>query len=176
MGAGICVERSGGDGPFPIRVARGARAVEAELMAEIAVLVDESVRDPRLLRHPVRVVVPSRSLRAHLAAAVMRHFGRAVAGVSVQTLHAVALEIVENRRGVMPQGEALYPILVYRHAREEPAFRERLDGILVAYSEIIEAVAERDGLTPRPGSAETLRASTAIGQPEAPGSASRKQL
>jgi len=112
------VERSGGDGPFPVRIARGARAAEAELLAEIAALVDEGVRDPSRLRHPVRVVVPSRSLRLHLAAAMMRHFGHAVAGVSVQTLHAVALEIVENRRGITPQGEALYPILVYRHARE----------------------------------------------------------
>jgi hypothetical protein len=138
----MSVERSGGEGPFPIRVARGARVVEAELLAEIAALVDEAVRDPRLLRHPLRVVVPSRSLRAHLAAALMRHLGRAVVGVSVQTLHAVALEIVENRRGVMPQGEALYPILVYRHAREEPAFRERLEDLRDGYGIVADDVTD----------------------------------
>jgi hypothetical protein len=138
----MSVQRIGGDGPFPIRVARGARAVEAGLLAEIATLVDEAVRDPRLLRHPVRVVVPSRSLRVHLAAAVTRHFGRAVAGVSVQTLHAVALEIVENRGEVALQGEALYPILVYGHAREEPAFRERLEDLLDGYGIVVDDVTD----------------------------------
>jgi len=136
------VERSGGDGPFPVRVARGARVAEAELLAEIAALVDEGVRDPRRLRHPVRVVVPSRSLRLHLAASMMRHFGRAVAGVSVQTLHAVALEIVESSRGVLPPSEALYPILVHRHAREEPALRERLEDLLDGYGIVTDDVTD----------------------------------
>jgi hypothetical protein len=139
---GMRVEPSGGDGPFPIRVARGARAVETELLAEIATLVEEGVRDPCLLRHPVRVVVPSRSLRAHLAAAMMRHFGRAVAGVSVQTLHAVALEIVENGSGVVPKGEALYPVLVHRYAREEPAFRDRLEDLIDGYGIVTDDVTD----------------------------------
>jgi hypothetical protein len=73
---------------------------------------------------------------------MMRHFGRAVAGVSVQTLHAVALEIVESSCGVMPQGEALYPILVHRHAREEPAFRDRLEDLLDGYGIVTDDVTD----------------------------------
>jgi len=135
------VKRSG-DGPFPIRVARGARAVEAELMAEIADLAEAGVRDPRLLRHPVRVVVPSRSLREHLAAAVVRYFGRAIAGVTVQTLHAVALEIIERSGGIVQRGDALFPILVRRHAREELALRERLDDLLDGYAIVTDDVTD----------------------------------
>ena len=89
----------GGGGPFPIRLARGARAVEARLAVEVAELVSASEREPQLLRYPVRVVVPSSSLRLHLSASLMHHFGRGVAGVNVQTLYALALEIVERAGG-----------------------------------------------------------------------------
>jgi hypothetical protein len=136
------VERGAGDGPFPIRIARGPRAVEADLIAEIAALAEEGVRDPRLLRHPVRVVVPSRSLRAHVAAALMRHSGRAIAGLTVQTLNGLALEIVEPSGGAATRGEGLFPILVRQHAREEPALRDRLDELVDGYGIVADDVTD----------------------------------
>jgi hypothetical protein len=136
------VERSGGDGPFPIRVDAGARAVEAALLDEVAALAEAGVDEPRLLRLPVRVIVSSRSLREHVAAALTRRFGRAIAGVSVQTLHAVALEIVERSGGGLPGGDALFPILVRRHAREEPALRERLEDLLDGYGIVTDDVTD----------------------------------
>jgi RecB family exonuclease len=138
----LSVERSSGDGPFEMRVARGARAVEAALLAEIAELAEAGVRNPRLLRHPVRVVVPSASLRLHVAAALMRVSGRALAGVTVQTLHALALEIVEPCGTAANRGEALFPILVRQCAREEPALRDCLDELLDGYVLVAEDVAD----------------------------------
>ena len=63
----------------------GARATENLLFERLAPLVAVARADVRLLATPVRVVVPSRSLREHVSAAIVRHFGAAVAGVEVQT-------------------------------------------------------------------------------------------
>ncbi len=58
-------------------VAHGARAVEDLLLARLSELAEEARHDPALLAQPVRVVVPSISLRDHLAAAIVRLTGRA---------------------------------------------------------------------------------------------------
>ena len=50
-----------------VQIAHGARAVEAALLAEAERLLDEAREDPGLLAAPVRIVVPSRSLRIHLS-------------------------------------------------------------------------------------------------------------
>ena len=56
----------------PIVIARGALAAEAFLLAELKLLHAEARADWSLLATPVRVVVPSRSLRDHLAAQLVR--------------------------------------------------------------------------------------------------------
>jgi len=132
----------GSDDPFPIRVGRGSRAVEAALLDEIQALADAGERDPRLLGRPVRVVVPSASLRAHLLAALMRRRGRAIAGLQVQTLRGLALEILE-RAGETPRlSEALFPVLVRRLARRERALRENLDELVDGYGIVAENVTD----------------------------------
>ncbi len=105
------------------RVARGARAVEALLLREVATLDADARRDPARLALPVRIVVPSRSLRVHVAAALVRARGSALVGVAVQTLPALALEIVERAGETVPGGDAVLPVLARRLAREEPTLR-----------------------------------------------------
>ncbi len=114
--------------------ARGALATEAVLMAEIETLLTAAERDPTLLARPVRVVVPSKSLRLHVASAVMRHRGRSTAGLIVQTLHALALEILEaGGEPVGSVGGALFEILARRAARAQPALFRGLDDLIEGY-------------------------------------------
>jgi hypothetical protein len=123
-------------------IGRGARATEALLLAEVAALDAAARAEPRLLARPVRVVVPSRSLREHVAAAIVRHFGRGVAGVVVQTLHGVALEILAAAGEAAPRGDALFPVLVRRAARAEPALRDALEPLEDAWGVVAAAVAD----------------------------------
>lgn len=129
-------------GSHPIRVGRGARQVEAALLAALVDAADAGRRDPALLALPIRVIVPSHSLRRHLAAALMRRTGRAIAGLTIQTLNGVALEIVERDAAVDPSGDALFPILVRRYAREERALRERLDEFSDGYAAVADVVTD----------------------------------
>jgi hypothetical protein len=114
---------------------RGPRAVEERLLEEVAALLADARRDPRLLALSVRVVVPSRGLRQHVAAVLARRLG-AVAGVVVQTLHAAALELLERGGESAPRGEALFPVLVRRAAREERVLREPLDSLVDGYGAV----------------------------------------
>lgn len=105
----------------------GPRAVERLLLDQIDALLPRAGLDPRLLASPVIVVVPSRALRLHVASAVVRHRGRALAGLAVRTHRTVALQILE-RAGERPRhGEALFEVLVARVARLHPALSEALD-------------------------------------------------
>jgi RecB family exonuclease len=125
-----------------VRVGRGPRAVERLLLAELEPLLAAGRRDPALLRSPVRVVVPSRSLAHHVQASVVRHTGAPVLGLRVQTLHGLALEVLAGAGAPMPGVEALLPILVRRLARAEPALRERLDPLVDAYGVVLANVAD----------------------------------
>jgi hypothetical protein len=145
-------------GPFPIRIARGPRAVEAGLLRELEGLIDAGIRDPRRLDQPVRVVLPSRSLREHLSATLVRRRGRAMVGVSVQTLYALALEIFRRAKAPLPIGEGLFPILVRQLAREEPALRERLEGLVDGYGVVEADVADLLDAGFEPAHAEGIEA------------------
>lgn len=114
--------------------ARGALATEAALFSEIGALIAAAEREPGLLARPVRIVVPSKSLRVHVASALARHRGRGTAGVIVQTLHALALEVLE--RAGEPAGSgggALFEILARRAARAQPALFRGLDDLIEGY-------------------------------------------
>ena len=100
-------------------IAHGVRHVEDSLLAELDLLLGESARDPRLLALPIRVVVPSRSLKQHLAATLIRRRGRAAAGVVVQTLRALASEICQRQGEVVAAGGVAFEVLVRRHGAAE---------------------------------------------------------
>ncbi len=115
--------------PGRILISRGARAAEALLLARLDALLAEARRDPSLLARPVRIVVPSRSLRLHVSAALVRRRGRSVAGVSVQTLFGLAAEILERAGEPAPRGAGLLDVLAQRAARAEPSLRRGLEGL-----------------------------------------------
>jgi PD-(D/E)XK nuclease superfamily len=125
-------------------VAHGARAAEEVLLAEVEALAAAAAREPRLLADPVRVVVPSRSLRAHVAERLVARRGRSLAGVRVQTLHGLALEVLERAGGARDAatagGDALFPVLVERAARREGALARGLDPLLDGYAAVAATV------------------------------------
>ena len=84
-----------------LRVGRGPRAVEDDLLGALGEWNEQVAAAPSLLAAPFRIVVPSSSLRDHIAAAALRHFGRPLLGVSIQTLFASALEVLERVRNRM---------------------------------------------------------------------------
>lgn len=131
--------------PGSVVLVSGARAAEEALLADLDALLSPGsstglpagILDLALLARPVRIVVPSRSLRDHLAAAIVRRHGRAVAGVVVQTLRALALEILERTGSARPlRGSALFDVLVRRMAREEASLHQGLDGLVDGYKAV----------------------------------------
>lgn len=107
-----------------ILIAAGARAAESVLMDAVGEHVAASRSDPRVLARPVRIVVPSQSLRQHVSAALVRRFG-AVAGVQVQTLRSLALEVLERAGAPMRAGDRIVPLLVRSMARREAEIASR---------------------------------------------------
>ncbi|HXU43937.1 MAG TPA: PD-(D/E)XK nuclease family protein [Thermoanaerobaculia bacterium] len=120
--------------------ARGPLAAEAVLLAEIERLLAEAEREPALLGRPVRVVVPSRSLRRDVAAAIGRQRGRGAAGLVVQTLFGLALEILERAGEEAPRGAALFEIVARRAARAEPVLRRGLDDLIEGYGAAVATI------------------------------------
>jgi len=149
-------------------VCAGARATEAALVEEVRALMDAARRDPRLLARPVRVVVPSRALRLHLSTVLAREVGPALAGLKVQTLHGLALDLLaaagqaEPAAGVMDEvyalrlgkdQESLAPLLGrYENAGQlvVDAVRQLLDAGFVAahLPAAVEAVEAAPDLSP----------------------------
>jgi hypothetical protein len=110
-------------------LAPGPRAAEARLVEEV--LAAAHARAARLragdlaaLRAPLRVVVPSRSLRQHVAVRLVAAAGRSLLGVAVQTHAALALETLARAARAAPRGGVLAPVLARRHAAaQEPLAR-----------------------------------------------------
>jgi hypothetical protein len=127
---------SGGDASARagrVRAGLGARAVEELLLDDLALRIEAQRGELAHLARPIRVVVPSRSLRQHLSAALLARVGHAIAGVKIQTLYALAREIEEPATEPAQSGEALLPILVRRAAKREPALRVALDELHDGY-------------------------------------------
>jgi hypothetical protein len=125
-----------------ILVARGPRAVEALLLERLSELLAQSRRAPALLARPVRIVVPSHSLADHVGERIVAHAGRSVAGILVQTLYGLALEMLERTGVAAPGSEALFPILVRRLAAEEPLLSRQLGALVDGFAAVEGAVAD----------------------------------
>jgi hypothetical protein len=157
-------------------IARGARAAEDFLLGELRRLHEAARADWRLLAQPARVLVPSRSLRDHLAARLVRELGGAAAGIAIQTLRALAFELLERSGEGARGGQTLVPVLVRRFAAAEPALADALgafdDGFAVAVAtvndlldaglEASNAEAVRDCLAEAPPSATRARAEALV--------------
>jgi hypothetical protein len=118
----------------------GLRTLEAALLARLAALGDQARADPAKLALPVRVVVPSRSLADHVGERIVAHRGRAVAGLQVQTLFALALEALDRAGLPPPPPDTLFPVVVRRLAAAEPALRDALGGLADGYASVEAAV------------------------------------
>jgi len=115
---------------------RGALATERRLLREMDRL---STREPDDLGAPVRIIVPSRSLRLHLMRRLVAERG-AVAGVVVQTLGGVVREISE-RTGCGPSiGVSGFEAIVRRLARGERALASELEDLSDGYDVVLGAI------------------------------------
>lgn len=128
-------ERLGG----ALACARGPRAVEEGLLAEVEELAAAAEGDPRLLARPARVIVPSQSHRDQLCAALVRRAGRARLGVLVETLDALALEVLE-RTGAPVASRLTYTAAVREAARDEPVLARELGGLADGYAAVVASV------------------------------------
>ncbi len=109
-------------GAGAIRVLSGPRAAEAALFAEL----DAAVAARDALTLPLRIVVPSRSLRDHLSRSYLRHRGVSTLGLAIQSHFALALEALE-RLGEAPRpGQALSRLLTRRAVRSAAQLRRDL--------------------------------------------------
>ncbi len=117
-----------------LKIFYGARATEEALLRDAeASLATVTVRDLGL---PLRIVVPSRHLRAHLAAQLMARRRRATLGLSLHTLHGLALEILEKAGEAPPRGDLLFDSLVERMAQEEDALAEPLGELVEGFQPV----------------------------------------
>jgi hypothetical protein len=121
---------------FRVISCSGARSAERRLFEEIDRLSPDGAEDLLL---PVRIVVPSRSLRHHLIRAVARRRG-GVAGLQVQTLFSLALEVLAGADLPVPRGDAGFEVVVRRLASGLPTLRSTLGDLVDGYDSIIGAV------------------------------------
>jgi hypothetical protein len=112
-------------GTSRVVVCRGAIATERRLLAELAVLASGDLSDLGL---PVRIIVPSRSLRLHLLRRLVVERG-ALAGVVIQTIGGLAHEIMERSGAPIPGRVAAFEVLVRRLAQGEPVLAAELEGL-----------------------------------------------
>jgi hypothetical protein len=157
--------------PGRVLIAAGSLAAEALLMERLDSLLSEARSDPSLLARPVRIVVPSRSLRLHLGAEIVRRRGRAAAGVAIQTLFGLAAEVLERAGEPLPRGAFLFDVLAQRAARAEPALRRGLDGLRDGFSAVTGTVRDLLDAGLEPAHAEAADEALASDGPRAAGRA-----
>jgi len=157
--------------PGAVAGARGPRAVEAALLHDVLAEAGTARAgllsgEPDALARPIRVVVPSRSLREALCAALAQRAGGALLAVQVQSLDSVAREVLE-RAGETVASPLLYPVAVREAARREPALARELGGLSDGYAPVVASVDDLldAGLAPglAPVVAERLDASDEVG-------------
>ena len=150
-------------------VASGARAAEARLLAEVGAVLEQrdaallaalaagdAPATQQLLARSLRIVVPSSALRDHVAAALLRHFGRSLAAVAVHTQWALALAVIERADQAPPGGEELFRVLVRRFAAEEPLLAEALGALHEGYGIALGTARDLVDAGFEPALAETL--------------------
>ena len=109
--------------PLPIIVAAGPKDAEEQLLRFVEERLTGDLAD---LGRPIRIVVPSRSLRRHVLRALARRFG-ALVGVMVQTQRAMALEVLERAEVEIPPGGArLQDVLSRTYAGGAPVLASEL--------------------------------------------------
>ncbi len=112
-----------------IVVAHGPRATERAVFRAVDALQDARGASADNLWTDLRIIVPSASLRHHLLHALVQHYGRAVAGVQVQTLWGLAQEIL-FKSGIVPApADDLFRLVVARQIHTRSDFCQYLSSI-----------------------------------------------
>jgi RecB family exonuclease len=114
---------------------RGARATEEILFEELEAAIAGSEGSA----HPIRIVVPSKSLRQHLLCRMAQRRG-AVVGVIVQTAYAAAREIVERCGAPAPVGDGFFELVVRRLAATERPLASNLENLEDGFGTVVGAV------------------------------------
>jgi hypothetical protein len=128
----------------------GARAAERRLLEEVDRL---SASMPEELGLPLRVVVPSRSLRHHLIRVIARRRG-GVAGLQILTLYGLAMEVLAEAGIPAPGGDAGFEVLVRRLAAAQPSLRTSLGELDDGYDAVIGAMRDLLDAGFQPGNEE----------------------
>jgi hypothetical protein len=139
-----------------LRVAHGPLAVEALLLADVIERSRTAARDPAALARTLTIVVPSESLRLHLAARLVEARRGALAGVSVTTLHGVAARVLDRAGAAPARGAAWFAILVRRFARAESALARDLERFEHGFDSVVASVADFFDAGFEPAHAEAL--------------------
>jgi len=122
--------------PAHIVTASGPRAAERKLLESLEELRARSTAD---LAAPVRIVVPSRSLRLHVAARLAAQRG-AWAGVTVETLAGLAHGVLARAAAPARSGAAVLATLTRRLAAEEPELASSLGGLADPFAAVVASV------------------------------------
>lgn len=110
-------------------IAPDVRAATRALLARVG---DDAARvrgDPSLLARPLRVVVPGGALREAVLDALVRPPVLALAGVAVQTLWSLALEVLEAAGGAPGDGALRFELELRRAVAAEPELARALAGL-----------------------------------------------
>jgi len=121
-------------------LAHGARDAETRLFQEIMHLERSAGGELAALARPIRIIVPSRSLREHLSAALVRYAGRSVLGIVLHTLNGAARTILAD--GDSTAGEVIFPLLCRREAAHEPELCKALGELEDGYGAVVGTVAD----------------------------------
>jgi len=105
----------------------GSLATEARLLEELGLLRTEARQAPALLSRPIRILVPSGSLRLHLSARIAQELG-CVLGIQIQTLQSIALEVLHASGQKPHRSNTLVELLARRCAARQAALSEALAG------------------------------------------------
>jgi hypothetical protein len=125
-------------GPQRVRRAAGPQATERLLLEDVEIALAKLGAE--VLRRPVWVVVPSRSLRLHVLASLLARRSRALAGVDCRTHHSLAAQIVRSTAGSAVEGPDPCTLLARRFARAEPDLARSLEHLQNGYASVIASV------------------------------------
>ena len=113
----------------------GALATERRLFEE----TDAILRGPADLARPLRIIVPSKSLRQHLLCQFVKRRG-AAAGVVVQTAYSAAREALGRSGALPPVGDGFFELVVRRLAGSESSLASSLENLDDGYGTVVGVV------------------------------------
>lgn len=120
-----------------ILIANGPRDAQERLIEAVLALEAQRATDWSALSAPIRIVVPSVSLRRHLSAALVRRAGRSLLGVRLDTLRGVAHQLLKGSETSALQSDFFFPLLCRREVSSEPALCAALEELEDGFGSVV---------------------------------------